>query len=89
MAYKPIQSTWDRVKDKLVPYWLAPHGILQEVDRAKKPTEDHHPLVWGDRPLSKERLKELFESAEGNPLKFARLVEREHGIKHWGVEDEG
>ena len=87
MTYKHIQSTWDRVKDKVVPYWLAPHGILQEVDRTTKPTEGHHPLVWGDRPLSKERLKELFESAEGNPLKFARLVEREHGIRAYEVDD--
>jgi hypothetical protein len=81
VAYKHIQSTWDRVKDKLVPYWLAPHGILQEVDRIEKPTEDYHPLVWGDRPIEKDRLKELFETAGGNPLKFARLVELEHGIR--------
>ena len=87
MAYKHIQSTWDRVKDKLVPYWLAPHGILQEVDRQKKPTEDYHPLVWGDRPVPVARLKELFEQAERNPLKYARLVEAEHGIKNWEEDD--
>lgn len=81
MTYTHIESTWDRVKDKLVPYWLAPHGILQEVDRIEKPAEDYHPLVWGDRPIAKGRLKELFEKAEGNPLKFARLIELEHGIR--------
>lgn len=87
MAYTHIQSTWDRVKDKVVPYWLAPHGILQEVTRDRKPTENHHPLVWGDRPVPVARLKELFEQAERNPLKYARLVEAEHGIKNWEVDD--
>lgn len=88
MAYRPVQSTWDRVKDKLIPYWLAPHGILQEVTRDKKPTDGHHPLVWGDRPLDKDKLKELWAEAESKPLKYARLVEQAHGIKNWEVEDE-
>lgn len=88
MAYSPLESTWDRVKNKIVPYWLAPHGILQEVVRERKPTEDYHPLVWGDRPVPVERLKQLFEQAERNPLKYARLVEAEHGIKKWEVDGE-
>ena len=86
MAYTRIQSTWDRTKDKLIPYWLAPHGVLQEVDRDKKPTDGYHPLVWGDKPLPKERLKALWEQAEGKPLKYARLVEQEHGIKNWEID---
>lgn len=88
MAYTPVQSSWDRRKDALIPFWLAPHGILQEVDRDKKPTEGHHPLAWADRPISKERLKELWVQSEGKPLAFARLVEQEHGIKEWEVDHE-
>ena len=87
MAYTPVQSSWDRRKDALIPFWLAPHGILQEVDRDKKPTENHHPLAWADRPITKEKLKELWMQSEGKPLAFARLIEREHGIKDWEVED--
>lgn len=87
MSYSPIVSTWDRVKDNLVPYWLAPHGILQEVTRNKKPTADHHPLVWGDRPIPVERLKELYALAEQKPLKYARLIEAEHGIKTWEIDE--
>ena len=88
MAYTPVQSSWDRRKDALIPFWLAPHGILQEVDRDKKPTEGHHPLAWADRPISKERLKELWVQSAGKPLAFARLVEQEHGIKEWEVDHE-
>lgn len=87
MAYTPVQSSWDRRKDALVPYWLAPHGILQEVDRDKKPNADYHPLVWGDRPLSDERIRELFEESGRKPLVFARLIEAEHGIKEWETEN--
>ena len=88
MAYNKVQTSWDRRKDALVPYWLAPHGILQEVDRTKKPTEGHHPLVWGDRPMSDERLKELWEQSGGKVKTFARLIEQEHGIKEWEVDGE-
>lgn len=88
MSYTKIQSSWDRRKDALIPFWLAPHGILQEVDREKKPTEGYHPLAWADRPIAKERLKELWIQSEGKPLAFARLIELEHGIKEWEVEDE-
>ena len=86
MAYTKIKSSWDRRKDALVPFWLAPHGILQEVDRDKKPTEDYHPLAWADRPLSDDRIRELFEASGRKPLVFARLIEQEHGIKDWEVE---
>ena len=86
MAYTKVQGSWDRRKDALVPYWLAPHGILQEVDREKKPAEGYHPLVWGDRPMSDERLKELWEQSGGKVKAFARLIEQEHGIRTWEVE---
>jgi hypothetical protein len=87
MAYTKIQSSWDRRRNALVPFWLAPHGILQEVDRTKKPTEDYHPLAWADRPIPKDTLKRLWVQSEGKPLAFARLIEQEHGIKEWEVED--
>ena len=87
MTYHKIQSTWDRVKDKLIPYWLAPHGILQEVDRDKKPAEGYHPLAWADRPIDEEKLKELWVQSEGKPKKFARMIEQHHGIREWEVED--
>lgn len=88
MAYIKVQTSWDRRKDALVPYWLAPHGILQEVDRDKKPAEGYHPLVWADRPVSDDRLKELWEQSGGKVKVFARLIESEHGIKEWEVEDD-
>lgn len=88
MAYTKIQSSWDRRKDALIPFWLAPHGILQEVDRVKKPTEGYHPLAWADRPLSDDRIRELFEASGRKPIEFARLIQAEHGIKEWEVEDE-
>ena len=88
MAYEKYLTTWDRTKDKLIPYWLAPHGILQEVYRDKKPTENYHPLCWADNPISDERLKELWEESGGKVKAFARLVEQAHGIKHWEVESE-
>lgn len=87
MAYTKIQSSWDRRKEALIPYWLAPNGILQEVDRDKKPAEGYHPLAWADRPLSKDRMKELWVQSEGKPQVFARLIEAEHGIKEWEVEE--
>ena len=86
MAYTPVQSSWDRRKDALIPFWLAPHGVLQEVDRDKKPTEDHHPLAWADRPLSEARIMELFEQSGRKPLEFARLIQLEHGIKDWELD---
>lgn len=88
MAYTKVESSWDRRKDALIPYWLAPHGILQEVDRDKKPAEGYHPLAWADRPVSEARLRELWAEAEGKVLRFARLLESEHGIKEWELESE-
>ena len=88
MAYTRIQSTWDRTKDKLIPYWLAPHGVLQEVDRDKKPDEGYHPLAWADRPIEDDRLKELWEQSGGKVKVFARLIEQEHGIKEWEIDGE-
>lgn len=74
-------NSWERSKDALVPYWVDEMGRFIEVYWDKAPSPEYHPLVWGDRPATKERLKELFDQAGGNPLKFARLVELEHGIR--------
>jgi len=87
MTYIPVQSSWDRRKNSLIPFWLAPHGILQEVDRDKKPTDGHHPLAWADRPITDDRLKELWLQSEGKPKKFARMIEAEHGIRKWEIEE--
>lgn len=76
-----MNNSWGRCKDTLVPYWMDESGVIKEVSWDQKPDATYHPLVWGDRPATKERLKELFDQAEGNPLKFARLVEMEHGIR--------
>jgi len=88
VAYTPRKNSWERVKDLIVPYWLAPHGILQEVTREKKPTGDYHPLTWADNPLDESRLRELWDESGGKVLKFARLVEMAHGIKEWEIESE-
>ena len=34
-----------------------------------------------------ERLKELWVASEGKPLAFARMLEAEHGIREWEVEE--
>lgn len=75
------RNSWDRRKDCVPAYWVDQYGIFAETNWDEAPSEGHHPLVWADRPLAKERLKELFAQADGNPLKFARLVEMEHGIR--------
>ncbi len=79
-------TSWDRRKDALTPYWVDQFGVLKEMDRERRPSEDHHPLVWGDRPLSKDTLKELWIQAEGKPLAFARLIEKLHGIRLYELE---
>jgi hypothetical protein len=81
-------TSWDRRKEALIPYWVDKSGVFKEVVWDKKPSEDHHPLAWADRPISKERLKELWVQAEGKPLPFARLVEMEHGVKNWEIDNE-
>ena len=79
-------TSWDRRKDALIPYWVDQFGVLKEMDRECKPSEDHHPLTWADRPLDKEKLKELWLQSEGKPLAFASLIEKLHGIRLYELE---
>lgn len=79
-------NSGERCKHLKVPYWVDMFGLLIEVKWDKKPSMKYRPLAWADRPVPKERLKELFAEAEGKPLAYARLIEAEHGIQEWKVE---
>ena len=81
-------NTYERRKNTVPAYWMDIYGVLKEVRWDKKPDMKHRPLTWADKPISKDRLKELWVQAEGKPLPFARLVELEHSIKEWEVADE-
>lgn len=72
---KAPSCSYERIKDEPIPYWVSEYGIFSEVE-----IPGYRPLRWATPPLSAERLKELFDASERNPGKFARLVEREHGI---------
>lgn len=73
-------NSYERRKDKSPAYWVTEFGVLKEVEFDNDPPEGLRPLYWGRARLPAERLKELFETAGGNPGKFARLIEKEHGI---------
>jgi len=83
-----MNNSYEGRKDTVPAYWVDIYGVLKEVNWVKKPKATHRPLTWADTPISKERLKELWVQAEGKPLPFARLVELEHAIKEWEIEDE-
>jgi hypothetical protein len=68
-------------------YWIDIYRVLKMVDWDKKPDMKHRPLIYADRPIKMERLKELWLQSEGKPRAFARLIEEEHGIKEWEVEE--
>ena len=74
-------NSYERCKDKSPAYWVTEFGVLKEVTYdADKVPEGLRPLYWGRPRLPTERLRELYEISEGKPLKFARLIEKEHGI---------
>jgi hypothetical protein len=83
-----MMKSSDRVGTRTIPYWVDIYGVLKEVVWDKKPDVRHRPLTWADRPIPKERLKELWIASEGKPQKFARLIEAEHSIKEWEIENE-
>ena len=60
---------------KIPAFWLTNQNVIHVV-----PIEGAYPLMVVPEPLSKEKLKSLFEQADGSPMKFARLIEQEHGI---------
>ena len=77
-----ISDSLERRQGKSPAYFVSNLGVLKEAEWDEdNPPAGHCPLYWRKRPLSKERLKELYEQAEGKPLKFARLVEAEHAIR--------
>lgn len=73
--------------NKFADYWVDIYGVFISTRWDKKPSAKHRPLVYCDRPLAKEKLKELFEESGSNPLKFARLIEQSHGIREYEFED--
>lgn len=76
-----ISNSFDRRQGKSPAYFVSNFGVLKEAEWDEdNPPTGHYPLYWRKTKLTKERLKELFEQAEGKPLKYARLVEKEHGI---------
>ncbi len=83
MTYALAQSSWDRRKDAVPAYWIDIYGVLKEVSWTKTPDAKHHPLIWADRPLAKDKLKELWVQSEGKPLVFARLIEGELGVRDY------
>ena len=75
-------NTFERREGASPAYFISEHGVLKEANWDEdNPPAGHRPLYWRKHPLPKERLKELFEQAEGKPVAFVRLVEKEHGIK--------
>lgn len=80
-------NSGERCKDLRVPYWVDMFGLLIEVNWDKKPSMKYRPLTWADRPVKDDRLKELWDKSGGKVKAFARLLEQEHGIKEWEVED--
>ena len=75
-------NSHERRQGKSPAYFISNFGVLKEAEWDEdNPPAGHYPLYWRKRPLPKERLKELFEQAGNNPLKFARLIEETHGIR--------
>lgn len=73
-------NSYERRRDKSPAYWVTDFGVLKEVEYDNDPPEGLRPLYWGRARLPAERLRELYEAAEGSPGKFARLIEAAHGI---------
>lgn len=74
-------NSYERRKDRSPAYWVTEFGVLKEVTYDEGDAPDGlRPLYWGRTGLSKERLVELFHEAEGKPMRFARLIEQEHGV---------
>lgn len=75
-------SSYERSKDKSPAYFVSEFGVLKEANwDPNNPPAGHRPLYWKREPLSRDRMKELFEEAEGKLVRFARLIEKEHGIE--------
>jgi hypothetical protein len=68
-------NSHDRTSTSKPAYWVNSFGVFKEVA-----LPGYRPLMWVPAPIPKERLKALWEQAEGKPGKFARLIEQEHDI---------
>lgn len=77
-----ISNSLERRQGKSPAYFVSNFGVLKEAEwNEDSPPAGHYPLYWRKHPLPKERLKELFDQADNNPLKFARLIEDAHEIR--------
>lgn len=73
-------NSYERRRDRSPAYFVTSFGVLKEVEFDNDPPEGLRPLYWGRACLPAERLKELWGQADNKPGKFARLIEKEHGI---------
>lgn len=64
-------------------FWIDSHYIVKVARWEKKPSVAYRPIVFADRPLSKDKLKALWVQSEGKPLAFARLIEGELGVREY------
>lgn len=69
-------NSHDRTSTSKPAYWVNSFGVFKEVAMP-----GHRPLYWAKMPLPVVRLAELWEEAESHPKRFARLIEKEHGIQ--------
>lgn len=69
-----MNNSYERRRGKSPAYIVSEYGLIKECDQI---LEKHYPLYWRKEPISKERLKELFEQSGGKPLAYARLIEKE------------
>ena len=77
-----VSDSLERRRGKSPAYFVSNFGVLKEAEWDEdNPPAGHYPLYWRRHQLPKERLKELFTQADKNPLAFARLIEKEHGIR--------
>lgn len=68
-------------------YWIDIYNVLTQANWDKKPSAKYRPLVFADKPLTDERVMELFEESGRKPIVFARLVEAELGIREFEMEN--
>lgn len=87
MTYVPAKTAMEMVKGGTANLWMSKYGIFSVMSREAKPDSEYVPFCRADQPVSVDRLKELWAESGGKPKKFARLIEAEHGIQEWGVEE--
>lgn len=68
-------------------YWIDIYNVLTQANWDKKPSAKYRPLVFADKPLTDERVMELFEESGRKPLVFAKLIQHELGIREFEMEN--